>query len=146
MLWQKELKKATARNMAKKTKVRKPRRDPKSSPKPDNADSNAGRSFHYQDAVSAWLAAAIWTGQRAPAIVIPEGGDDIELRDEATSFVQVKSGCEHLGTIRKARQPDTLKIYGIGRSPPRRGRSDWNSFLSGRRRASVLSMTTPQSV
>lgn len=39
----------------------------------------------------------IWAGQRAPAIVIPEGGDDIELRGEATSFVQVKSRREHLG-------------------------------------------------
>jgi hypothetical protein len=29
--------------------------------------------------------------------VIPEGGDDIELRGEATSFVQIKSRREHLG-------------------------------------------------
>lgn len=61
------------------------------------AGSNAGRGFRYQDAVSAWLAVEIWAGQRAPAIVIPEGGDDIELRGEATSFVQVKSRREHLG-------------------------------------------------
>ena len=61
------------------------------------AGSNAGRGFRYQDAVSAWLAVGIWAGQRAPAIVIPEGGDDIELRGEETSFVQVKSRREHLG-------------------------------------------------
>ncbi len=61
------------------------------------AGSNAGRGFRYQDAVSAWLAVEIWAGQRAPAIVIPEGGDDIELRGEATSFIQVKSRREHLG-------------------------------------------------
>lgn len=61
------------------------------------AGSNAGRGFRYQDAVSAWLAVEIWAGQRAPATVIPEGGDDIELRGEATSFVQVKSRREHLG-------------------------------------------------
>jgi hypothetical protein len=33
--------------------------------------------------------------------VIPEGGDDIELRGEATSFVQVKSRREHLGDYTK---------------------------------------------
>lgn len=47
--------------------------------------------------MSAWLAVEIWAGQRTPAIVIPEGGDDIELRGEATSFVQIKSRREHLG-------------------------------------------------
>src|SRR3546814_6335469 len=61
------------------------------------AGSNAGRGFRYQDAVSAWLAVEIWAGKRAPTIVIPEGGDDIELRGEATSFVQGKSRREHLG-------------------------------------------------
>ncbi|KQM32220.1 hypothetical protein ASF03_12030 [Rhizobium sp. Leaf68] len=62
-----------------------------------SAGSNAGRGFRYQDAISAWLSVEIWAGQRAPAIVIPEGGDDIELRGEATSFVQIKSRREHLG-------------------------------------------------
>ena len=61
------------------------------------AGSNAGRGFRYQDAVSAWLAVEIWAGQRAPAIVIPEGGDDVELRGDSTRFVQVKSRREHLG-------------------------------------------------
>ena len=61
------------------------------------AGSNAGRGFRYQDAISAWLSVEIWAGQRSPAIVIPEGGDDIELRGEVTSFVQVKSRREHLG-------------------------------------------------
>jgi hypothetical protein len=101
MFGRKELKKATARNMVKKTKNQKPHRDRKPSSKPakaaSRAGSNAGRGFRYQDAVSAWLAVEIWAGQRAPAIVIPEGGDDIELRGEATSFVQVKSRREHLG-------------------------------------------------
>lgn len=101
MVRRKGLKKAMARSMAKKTKGPKPRRNPKPSSKPakaaSRAGSNAGRGFRYQDAVSAWLAVEIWAGQRAPAIVIPEGGDDIELRGEATSFVQVKSRREHLG-------------------------------------------------
>lgn len=101
MLRWKELKEETARKMAKKTNSRKQRRNPKPSSRPakaaSRAGSNAGRGFRYQDAVSAWLAVEIWAGQRAPAIVIPEGGDDIELRGEATSFVQVKSRREHLG-------------------------------------------------
>lgn len=87
--------------MEKKPEHNKRIRDPKPSSKPakaaSRAGSNAGRGFRYQDAVSAWLAVEIWAGQRAPAIVIPEGGDDIELRGEATSFVQVKSRREHLG-------------------------------------------------
>ena len=48
--------------------------------------------------MSIWLAVEIWAGHRAPAIVIPQGGDDIELRGEATSFVQVKIRREHLGS------------------------------------------------
>lgn len=101
MLRRKGLKKAMARNMAEKTKGPKPRRNPKPTSKPakaaSRAGSNAGRGFRYQDAISAWLSVEIWAGQRAPAIVIPEGGDDIELRGEATSFVQVKSRRGHLG-------------------------------------------------
>lgn len=64
---------------------------------PSRAGSNAGRGFRYQDAVAAWLAIEIWAGRRSPAIVIPEGGDDVELRGATTSFVQVKSRREHLG-------------------------------------------------
>ena len=84
-----------------KRKQNKRSREPKPSSRPakaaSRAGSNAGRGFRYQDAVSAWLAVEIWAGQRTPAIVIPEGGDDIELRGEVTSFVQVKSRREHLG-------------------------------------------------
>ncbi len=98
---------AMAKNMAKKTKPRKRRCDPKPSSKPakaaSRAGSNAGRGFRYQDAVAAWLAVEIWARQRAPAIVIPEGGDDIELRGAAASFVQVKSRRGHLGDYREAK-------------------------------------------
>jgi len=70
--------------------------------KPENkltgrSGSNAGRGFRYQDAVSAWLAVEIWAGQRTAAIMIPEGGDDVELRGEVSSLVQVKSRRSHLG-------------------------------------------------
>ncbi|MGQ2952289.1 MAG: hypothetical protein ACT6RN_24405 [Agrobacterium sp.] len=86
--------------MAKRAESRKDRAyKPSSKPAAatSRAGSNAGRGFRYQDAVSAWLAVEIWAGQRTPAIVIPEGSDDIELRGEATSFIQVKSRREHLG-------------------------------------------------
>ncbi len=43
------------------------------------------------------MAVEIWAGRRAPAILIPEGGDDVELRSEETTFIQVKSRREHLG-------------------------------------------------
>lgn len=73
------------------------RPNPFSAKAASRAGSNAGRGFRYQDAVSAWLAVEIWACQRTPALVIPEGGDDVELRGEETSFVQVKSRREHLG-------------------------------------------------
>lgn len=66
------------------------------------AGSNAGRGFRYQDAVAVWLAVMIWSGKREAARVIPEGGDDIELRGTETVFLQVKSRREYLG------------LYGIG--------------------------------
>lgn len=87
--------------MAKNTKGRKPLHDPKQFPYPaktaSRSGSNAGRGFRYQDAVSAWLAVEIWAGCRASAVMIPEGGDDIELRGGETTFIQVKSRREHLG-------------------------------------------------
>ena len=61
------------------------------------AGSHAGRGFRYQDAVSVWLAVEVWAGRRPAATVIPEGGDDIEMRGALTTFVQVKSRREHLG-------------------------------------------------
>jgi len=116
--------KAMARDVTKKTKSSKPRRDAKPSPKPakaaSRAGSNAGRGFRYQDAVSAWLAVEIWAGQRAPAIVIPEGGDDIELRGEATSFVQVKSRRVHLGDYREGETAgyiEDLRNRSLGTAP-----------------------------
>lgn len=88
--------------MTKKNKSRKLSSTFKLTPQPakaaSRAGSNAGRGFRYQDAVSAWLAIEIWACKRAPAIVIPEGGDDVELRGKETSFVQVKSRREHLGS------------------------------------------------
>jgi hypothetical protein len=62
--------------------------------------SNAGRGFRYQDAVTAWLAVRIWAGDLPRATVVPEGGDDVELRGHGgVTLVQVKSRRPHLGPL-----------------------------------------------
>ena len=84
------------------------------------AGSNAGRGFRYQDAVSAWLAVEIWAGRREPATLIPEGGDDVELRGEETSFIQIKSRREHLGKYTKGEAAEHVEdLWGrsLGTSP-----------------------------
>lgn len=110
--------------MAKKTKVRKRGLDQRQAPHPGKAasrsGSNAGRGFRYQDAVSAWLAVEIWANRRAHAIVIPEGGDDVELRGDETTFVQVKSRRDHLGDYTEgeiAWYIESLWIRSLGSSP-----------------------------
>ena len=75
----------------------KPRRQGSSTTSATRAGSNAGRGFRFQDAVAVWLAVEMWGGQRAPSIMIPEGGDDVELRGASTTFVQIKSRRNHLG-------------------------------------------------
>ena len=90
------------------------------------AGSHAGRGFRYQDAVSVWLAVEVWAGRRPPATVIPEGGDDIEMRGAFTTFVQVKSRREHLGGYsagEAARHIEELWDRGTG-SSPQPGRSE----------------------
>ena len=110
--------------MAKKTKSIKQRRVQKRPPYPEKltsrAGSNAGRGFRYQDAVSVWLAVEIWAGRRAPATLIPEGGDDVELRGEETSFVQIKSRREHLGKYTKGEAAEHVEdLWGrsLGTAP-----------------------------
>ncbi len=76
--------------------------------------------------MSVWLAVEVWTGRRRPATVIPEGGDDIEMRDALTTFVQVKSRRAHLGgysTGEAARHIGDLWAWGTG-SSPKPGRSE----------------------
>ena len=83
------------------------------------AGSHAGRGFRYQDAVSVWLAVEVWARRRPSATVVPEGGDDVEMRGAFTSFVQVKSRREHLGgyTVGEAaRHIEELWSRGIGSS------------------------------
>ena len=84
------------------------------------AGSHAGRGFRYQDAVSVWLAVEVWAGHRPAATIIPEGGDDIEMRGARTTFVQVKSRRERLGDYsagEAARHIEGLWARGRGSSP-----------------------------
>ena len=84
------------------------------------AGSHAGRGFRYQDAVTVWLAVEVWARRRSPAALIPEGGDDIEMRGPFTTFVQVKSRREHLGGYsmgEAARHIEELWARGTGSSP-----------------------------
>ena len=87
---------------------------------PSRAGSHAGRGFRYQDAVSVWLAVEVWAGHRPAATIIPEGGDDVEMRGARTTFVQVKSRRERLGDYsagEAARHIEGLWARGRGSSP-----------------------------
>lgn len=62
------------------------------------AGSHAGRGFRYQDAVAASLAVESFIGQFGYGSVIPEGGDDLELRTASVrTLAQVKSRRDHMG-------------------------------------------------
>ena len=52
------------------------------------AGSRAGRGFHFQDAVGAWLASRLASGDLAADLLMPEGFDDLQV--EATDPVQVE--------------------------------------------------------
>ena len=57
----------------------------------------AGRGFHFQEAVGAWLAAKVAAGSIRADAVVPEGLEDMSLEGEEPWHVQVKSRGEHLG-------------------------------------------------
>lgn len=59
--------------------------------------ARAGRGFHFQDAVSAWLAARIACGETDAHTVTPEGLEDIVLEGSGVVHIQVKSRVAHLG-------------------------------------------------
>lgn len=62
------------------------------------AGSHAGRGFRYQDAVAASLAVEGFVGQFGYGSIVPEGGDDLELRTaSARTLAQVKSRRDHMG-------------------------------------------------
>lgn len=59
--------------------------------------ARAGRGFHFQDAVGAWLAANVAAGSIRVDAVVPEGLEDVSLEGDEPRHVQVKSRGEHLG-------------------------------------------------
>lgn len=62
------------------------------------AGSHAGRGFRYQDAVAASLAVEGFVGKSVYGSVVPEGGDDLELKAvSGRTLAQVKSRRDHRG-------------------------------------------------
>lgn len=59
--------------------------------------ARAGRGFHFQDAVGAWLAALVACGELDADSVTPEGLEDVVLEGATSWQIQVKSRVEHLG-------------------------------------------------
>ena len=57
--------------------------------------ARAGRGFHFQDEVGAWLAARLACGI-GPTWLVPEGFEDLSLEGDEPNHVQVKSRVEHL--------------------------------------------------
>lgn len=62
--------------------------------------ATAGRGFHYQDAVVAWLAARMLTGDLQLERLIPEGIEDISCEGPHATQVQVKSRQARVGDYR----------------------------------------------
>lgn len=62
------------------------------------AGSHAGRGFRFQDAVAVYLCVQGFVGQSEYGAIVPEGGDDLELKTKGSrTLVQVKSRRDHLG-------------------------------------------------
>lgn len=63
------------------------------------AGAIAGRGFHYQDAVGAWLCTLVLDGTVLADRLVPEGFEDLHLEAEEHIFVQVKSRQEKRGSF-----------------------------------------------
>lgn len=63
------------------------------------AGAIAGRGFHYQDAVGAWLCALLLDGRLRAGRLVPEGFEDLHIEGEDHVFVQVKSRQEKRGAF-----------------------------------------------
>jgi hypothetical protein len=57
----------------------------------------AGRGFHYQDVVGAWLCAQVMTGELFADQVVPEGFEDLSCEGPRGRHFQVKSRQERVG-------------------------------------------------
>lgn len=66
----------------------------------------AGRGFHFQDAVGAWLTALVADGSTISGELVPEGLEDISLEGDAPLDMQIKSRSEHLGLFSATKAAD----------------------------------------
>lgn len=61
--------------------------------------ASAGRGFHYQDVVGAWLAASLLAGELAVDRIVPEGNEDLSCEGGDHWQIQVKSRQERVGNF-----------------------------------------------
>ncbi|MFC8537131.1 hypothetical protein ACFUJY_24880 [Streptomyces sp. NPDC057249] len=59
--------------------------------------ARAGRGFHYQDAVGAWLCGRVLSGGLVVDRIVPEGFEDLSCEGQTPWHVQVKSRQERVG-------------------------------------------------
>ena len=59
------------------------------------AGARAGRGFHFQDLVGAWLAARVAAGHIVADSLVPEGFEDMSLEGPNARHVQIKSRLPH---------------------------------------------------
>lgn len=62
--------------------------------------ARAGRGFHYQDAVGAWLCGRVLSGVLEADRILPEGLEDLSCEGPTSWHVQVKSRQERIGDFR----------------------------------------------
>lgn len=61
------------------------------------AGARASRGFHFQDAVGAWLASRMASGELAVETLTPEGLDDLQLDGQESIQIETKSRQSRLG-------------------------------------------------
>ena len=59
--------------------------------------ARAGRGFHFQERVGAWIAAKLAAESFGDVSLVPEGFEDLSLAGEKSRHVQVKSRTQHRG-------------------------------------------------
>lgn len=61
------------------------------------AGARAGRGYHFQDVVGAWLCSRLLSGELTADLVVPEGPEDLSCEGQSAWQVQVKSRQERVG-------------------------------------------------
>lgn len=78
--------------------------------------ATAGRGFHYQDVVGAWLCGRVLAGELVVGRVVPEGFEDLACEGEQPVHVQVKSRQERVGDFSSS-EVAALVLELAGRQP-----------------------------